>query len=77
MVVTGRIAIAALLFFCSAGCAERREPAQPPPQQTFWHDCQETVPAYPDGYQHFICTDMRGRHWDVRIKPTLEVEKHE
>lgn len=51
-----------------SGCAGRGIPHSDPPEEHFWHDCQETIPAKPDGFQHFVCTDMKDRHWEVLVR---------
>lgn len=60
--------VVALLFLFLSGCAGRPAPHANAPQQKFWHDCQETVPAKPDGFQHFICRDVKDRRWDVLVR---------
>lgn len=55
-----------------AGCAPR-QPVQvtTKPMESRWESCQETVRAEPDGFQHFICIDKKGRKWeiDTRLVP--------
>jgi len=58
-----------LLYF-SSGCAARKPPASDriPETKTFWHGCQETVPANADGFQHFICIDYKNQRYEVLIR---------
>lgn len=62
-----------LAFFLLAGCAARRiERDGIPEGEKFWSGCQETAPANPDGFQHFVCTDVKSKQWEVliRLEPT-------
>lgn len=58
-------AIAIFVFFLIAGCATRQAPHKDPPGQRFWRQCEEVVPAKPDGFQHFLCVDFKERRWEV------------
>jgi hypothetical protein len=62
----------ALLFLVvplSFGCAGRAHVRDRiPAEQTFWNGCQETVPANADGFQHFVCADVRNKQWEVLIR---------
>lgn len=58
-------AVACALFL--VGCP-KRSTAPRPKEEHFWTECVETVPAKPDGYQHFWCTDIHGRHWEILAK---------
>jgi hypothetical protein len=55
------------LALSMVGCAAAK-PRAAMPVKRFWRDCQETLPAKPDGFQHFTCTDMTDRRWRVLIQ---------
>lgn len=63
------------LLFVWAGCgasrAHVREDRVPHEAQSqkFWDRCDETAPAIPDGFQHFVCGDARGKQWEVLLRP--------
>ncbi len=59
-----------LLAGTLSGCGARRTPHSDriPETERFWERCQENVPANPDGFQHFICTDVKKRQWEVLIR---------
>ena len=54
-----------LAWLWLAGCAAQKTPHA----NSFWQTCEETVPAQPDGYQHFVCANRQGKQWEVLIKP--------
>lgn len=59
--------IFACVFFLAGtllGCAGRQTPHSNAPNE-FWRDCQEVVPAKRDGFQHFICTDVKNQRWEI------------
>lgn len=61
----------AIYFFSSiAGCAGRRPiaPDRIPQEEKFFRDCQQTVPATADGFQHFICNDPKQHRWEVLVR---------
>jgi hypothetical protein len=64
------LAAALLLAGLGCGCAVRRVPAPDtvPQEQKYWQDCQETVPAEADGFQHFVCTDVKAKRWEVLVR---------
>jgi hypothetical protein len=62
---------AGVFFFAGTllSCAARQPVHhQDPPQQNFWHDCQQTIPANPDGFFHFVCTDTKSRRWEILVR---------
>ncbi len=59
--------LAAALLLGGAGCASRRVPTVSQ-EQRFWRDCQETVPAVADGFQHFMCVDKNGKRWEILVR---------
>jgi hypothetical protein len=61
-------------LFC-AGCA-RHVPRSDriPDTQNFWHGCISVAPAKPDGFQHFICTDVHDQQWEILVKSKTEKE---
>ncbi len=50
-----------------SGCAGRQAPRSNS-QEKFWNRCFEIVPAKPDGFQHFTCSDLKDRRWEVLVK---------
>ena len=51
------------------GCAARRPASdQIHETKTFWNGCTETVPANPDGFQHFVCIDVNKHRWEVLLR---------
>ncbi len=64
--------IFALTFFIAgtlSGCGAGRLPlSKQTPHEKFWHDCQGVILAKPDGFQHFICRDVKDRRWEVLIR---------
>jgi hypothetical protein len=70
-ILTTLLLKAAVLFFCFlqlAGCAGRHAARSHPPKEKFWNDCQEVMPARPDGFQHFSCTDVNQHKWQVLVR---------
>lgn len=69
-----RVVLASMGLLLLAGlllsCAGRRAAPQAPHQveRSFWTGCQETIPAKADGFQHFVCRDVRERHWEVLVR---------
>lgn len=64
------VCLVGLGYFCSlVGCAAR-PPASDrmPREQGFWNGCQETIPANPDGFQHFHCLDYKNRPYEVLVR---------
>jgi hypothetical protein len=62
--------IFAAVFFLAGtltGCAGRQVPHATQPKR-FWRDCQENIPARSDGFQHFVCTDIHDRQWEVLVR---------
>ncbi len=49
------------------GCAGRRTAAAPRAPR-FWQRCDEIIPAKADSFQHFYCSDVRGKHWEVLVR---------
>jgi hypothetical protein len=60
----------AVFFLAGAlcACASRPAPHGTEPTSGFWHDCQETIPANKDGFQHFTCTDVKNRRWEILVR---------
>ena len=51
-----------------SGCAGRRSSPAPVPQAPrFWHGCEQTIPAKADGFEHFVCTDVHDRQWEILV----------
>jgi len=60
-----------LAFFLLAGCASRRIARDQIPQEQrerFWNGCTKTTPAIADGFQHFTCTDVQKKIYEVLIR---------
>ena len=58
-----------LLALLCAGCAARHKPASDRiPQEDDWQACVEFVPAKPDGFHHYICTDKLKRQYEVWMR---------
>ena len=58
-----------LAGFLWSGCsASMRRPAAAVPQAPrFWHGCEQTIPAKADGFEHFVCTDVHDRQWEILV----------
>jgi len=52
-----------------SGCAGARRPATSLPRQEprFWHGCYATA-AKPDGFWHFVCTDVHNKQYEVLVR---------
>lgn len=63
------IAVAAVMLAGAVcGCAERNHVRKEPAHEKFWQSCEETVPAIADGFQHFRCSDVKGKQWEVLVR---------
>lgn len=67
------VSVAAVLlagWACACACGARRIPARDtvPHEQKFWSGCTETAPAEADGFQHFVCTDVNKKQWEVLLR---------
>lgn len=59
-------ALAIVLLGCSA---HRTAAPRPLPQgDKFWNGCEPVVPANEDGFQHFVCTDVEHKEWEVLLR---------
>ena len=66
LVSTVLFAFSAGLSFILFGCAAQKPVHH---ESHFWHGCQETILAKPDGFQHFTCFDVKDKQWEVQVKP--------
>lgn len=62
LVMTIAVAIGA------GGCAARGVHVAKPTEH-FWQTCIETAPLQPDSFQHFICSNTKGKRWEVLVRP--------
>jgi hypothetical protein len=60
--------VVSIFILTLSGCAGQQLARPSTPQQKFWRDCQEVIPAKADGFQHFLCQDVKGRRWEVLIR---------
>ncbi len=60
-------AIAVFIVIVLFGCAGRPIARAGDQAPRFWHGCQQTIPAKPDGFQHFVCRDVHDRQWEVLV----------
>lgn len=57
-----------LLALLCSGCAARPPRSDRIPQNDDWHACVEFVPAKPDGFHHYVCTDRMNRQYEVLMR---------
>jgi len=66
----GLVLYAVLVFMVIVlfGCAGRPIARAAPQAPRFWQGCEQTTPAKPDGFQHFLCRDVRDKQWEVLVR---------
>ena len=57
-----------MLALLLSGCAARKSASDRIPQDDDWQACVETVPAKPDGFHHYTCTDKANRQYEVWLR---------